>query len=637
MTAVVDQNEVFLGGTYFPIDGPVRPRLVSPFPAKVVIGDATRSDQILASQWIVSDFRGGIGVELLDERVHTDRYNWGVIESRDRNKLYLPPLAVKTTSPTNAVNCELLADFNGYVWAVFKTTEPMYRLYYYDNDIWNEVASAAQTLPPSGWTRYQGRLYLFYRSKYVFVNGDHSIGSRNIEALLGVSFDDKLVVIEPNGQLKWSLDPEAASPTWTDNAKVDVEYIGSQTRITSMVVHRNAADEPTIFVGTEQAGVYAVDFFYEKAYLTDLQFVNPDGGLGMAVWNDGNLYVPEGLAVHRVAQRSIAKVGLDRDDGPPKGLLAGRIAALVPTRDSLYALVDNTTATFVNPSNRWATADGTFTAQVVGGVTFSGGNYLLAFNAQGWHPLFASQPINERSQVALFSPRYGAHRVWFGAEGAVYYLGLPDKQTSPLKDEGSEYAATGYLETGWFDKGFPEIDGLAIKLRLRTIYTTATEKITVQYALDEETGWRDFPGGGGVVTQPGVTDLYFVDPSGPAHVEGEGLPFRSIRFRFNFERGDDPRRTPVLVFASLYFQKVPDATWGWGFRLNLTRPHRGKSPEELLEALKEIVSRKHLSQFRFRSNDGEVAAFVRPSGALGAEFTGLDERGTYEMQVVQVG
>ena len=43
---VVEQNEIYLNGTYYPLSRPVQSVLASIYPAKVVIGDTTKDSQI---------------------------------------------------------------------------------------------------------------------------------------------------------------------------------------------------------------------------------------------------------------------------------------------------------------------------------------------------------------------------------------------------------------------------------------------------------------------------------------------------------------------------------------------------------------------------------------------------------------
>ena len=60
--AVVDTNEIYLNGVYYPITRPIRSTLASIYPAKVVIGDTTKDSNLRSSIISWADWRGGIGV-----------------------------------------------------------------------------------------------------------------------------------------------------------------------------------------------------------------------------------------------------------------------------------------------------------------------------------------------------------------------------------------------------------------------------------------------------------------------------------------------------------------------------------------------------------------------------------------------
>jgi hypothetical protein len=625
MNGVIDQNEVLLDGIPFPILGPIRPRLVSPFPARVVVGDPTRTDQSIASDWVLSDWRGGLGIEDIDERVHTDRFTWAVAETRDRNKLYLPPLAVDVGAPTGYVNCELLAEFNGEIYGVWRNVSNNYVLHYLDaNGTWYQVGTAL-TYQPTGWVIYRNRLYIFYEAGYAFIDTGRNWTNRDgaVNApKFGVNFDDKLVTISADGRIYWSVNPDANPPTWTLQGTVD---IGPLQAINSMVVYRNVNDEPTLFVGTTR-GLYGIDFWTGKAYPTELQFVHPDGGLGMAPWNDGALYIPEGLGVYRLQKTTLSEVGLTRDDGPPKDVLAGRIAALAPTREYLYALLDNTTATITSPSNLVQTGGELFAAPLAAGITINGGNIILAYNRSGWHPLYVSPSVSVRSRALLHSAVFGEQRIWFGSEGRVRYIRLPNAYPTPLKDPRSQYAPSGDLWTGWFDAGFSEIDKLALAVRVRCLQIPPDTSIKIQYAIDDELGWREFSGGG-VIDSTGLQVISFGD---------SGQLFKKIRFRFFLSRSSDPLQTPVLVFTALRYQLLPNQIWGWGFRVDCSKPHRGYQPEELVDYLYDLAESKRRFWFVYSDDFRNRSALVRISALLGLEQTGLDGRGIFDVQVVEV-
>ena len=46
---VIQKNEIYLNGTYYPLNRPVQSTLASIYPAKVVIGDTTKDSQLRSS------------------------------------------------------------------------------------------------------------------------------------------------------------------------------------------------------------------------------------------------------------------------------------------------------------------------------------------------------------------------------------------------------------------------------------------------------------------------------------------------------------------------------------------------------------------------------------------------------------
>ena len=128
-TKVLKENEIVLNGVRLPIVGKVQPSLVSPFPGKIVTGDVTKDDEPLASNWtIVSDLRGGIGAEEMDEATQAQRYWFGTAETRFNGHLCLPPLATSvmptgaaTLSAITAPTTPVMAD-----WAVSYATTHLY-------------------------------------------------------------------------------------------------------------------------------------------------------------------------------------------------------------------------------------------------------------------------------------------------------------------------------------------------------------------------------------------------------------------------------------------------------------------------------------------------------------------------------
>ena len=120
MARVIKPNEVLLNSVRYPIIGTVRPSLISQFPAKIVIGDYTKDTEQVASNWIVSDQRGGILIEEMDESVHADRSWWSTCNFRYRGHLILPVLVTDCGSGgLTAYDAEIIFRKGDDIYAAF--------------------------------------------------------------------------------------------------------------------------------------------------------------------------------------------------------------------------------------------------------------------------------------------------------------------------------------------------------------------------------------------------------------------------------------------------------------------------------------------------------------------------------------
>ena len=95
---VVEDNEIFLNGVYYPVVRPVQSSLASIYPAKIVIGDTTRDSNLRSSVIAWSDWRGGIGVERMQGAADADRAWYSTCNLRHRHHLVLPALSTATTN-----------------------------------------------------------------------------------------------------------------------------------------------------------------------------------------------------------------------------------------------------------------------------------------------------------------------------------------------------------------------------------------------------------------------------------------------------------------------------------------------------------------------------------------------------------
>ena len=161
---VLRSNEIELNGKFYKIVGPVRPRLASRFPGKVVMGDYSKDSEVLASSWIISDQRGGILVEEMDEAIHLDRSWWSTCDARFKNQIVLPAPATATTALSGGISsnltitnrdCETAA--SGWTGGTGRSSAQKY-----ENDHSWELSSSSATQTATTWTSdLQGKKVYF--------------------------------------------------------------------------------------------------------------------------------------------------------------------------------------------------------------------------------------------------------------------------------------------------------------------------------------------------------------------------------------------------------------------------------------------------------------------------------------------
>ena len=169
---VVEANEIFLNGVYYPTTRPVRSTLASIYPAKVVIGDTTKDSQLRSSIVAWSDWRGGIGLNRVEGGGAADvnRAWYSTCQLRYKNHLVLPGLATETTAPShgftdtyigaiNTLDDEVYAFWNGSA-----IEDP--RLYKYSdtNGEWTELTQDATDRVTDSvvFTNADGTTYLVF-------------------------------------------------------------------------------------------------------------------------------------------------------------------------------------------------------------------------------------------------------------------------------------------------------------------------------------------------------------------------------------------------------------------------------------------------------------------------------------------
>ena len=648
---VIEDNEIYLGGTYYPLNRPVQSVLASIYPAKVTIGDTTRDSNLRSSIISWSDWRGGIGVERMQGASDADRAWYSTCNLRHRHHLVLPALSTATTaqdaddtSIQGAIT--FIQDLGTVLYAGYSSAP-----YYYSeaNDRWTRVthSSSAYSFPAaptdSITVRMGGSDYIVVApgGGYSYFSSATTVTDKTTDAKFLTYWDDRLWGIDATGQLWYTLTIDG---TPVNDAKLPVQ----NDYVTDLFVGRDAIGEQIIYAATK-TGLYAHDYANQRWVETQFQLpFHNFNGTGSVRWRD-SIYTPSGLGIYKYINGSnnavITVMGPDRDDGIP-ATYRGTIRKLVGTHTELIAAIDATTAPGAQASTDipWqggATSGSSARSQNVIAAS-SGQSSIVAWNDTGWETKWTAPTAKAGKAVDVMlvsNAGKGDYRLWWGLDGQVYSQLIPFDVTNPsqlVAVDGTDYAyaASGTHETPWFDAQQTEVDKLAIKLKVEVQDASGDETVSVSYATNYSTTYTDLT----TITSTtlGATEgtQTFLLPTSDSPV---GVSFRSIKFKLTLARGSsDTSKSPDVVSLTLEYRKKLEAKYGHTVEVDLNTTYKGKDPMQLRSSLVSSIESNTLQEFTFRDDGGGTRNYyVDVTSATGIEYTGHDERGSSRITLVE--
>ena len=644
--SVVEQNEIFLNGVYYPTTRPVRSTLASIYPAKVVIGDTTKDSNLRSSIIAWSDWRGGIGVNRMEGAGGVNRAWYSTCQLRYKNHLVLPGLATESTTPSHSLADATIGAINTLsdevyaVWNGSSSVSP--QLYKYNNtsDTWGSALSTGsmvdQVTDSVVFTDAGGTTYLVFAhydgsgSGYTYSSNGSSWTTDTTDTKFVTAWDERLWGISHAGQLWYAT----SIGTEVNDAVLPLPD-GS---VTALFVARNAAGIPIIYAATTQ-GLFAHNADNAKWENTQMDFpVHPDNGKGTLTWRD-SVYIPAGNGLFKYINGNnaavITVVGPDRDDGLPSDR-RGSIRHMAGSHNELLVGIDARTAPSTIASTslpyQWISHQG---SPVITGD--SGYSLIVGYNDMGWEVKWQSATSGKGFDSIHVSDAYSKYRVWWGHNDIVHFMDLPKDIINPSEVSEFAYALQGVHETPWFNAGQSEVDKLALSLRIEAQDLTSTEKIKIEYATDYSESYT---------TAVGTLDSTEMGAASGTYTytfgSKVGTAFRAIKFKLTLNRstatstGLEKFETPDMVSLTLEYRKKIAAKWGHTVDVDLTNEYKGNVPKDLRSNLISAIESTTLVEFTFRDDAGGTRNYyVDVVAAQGMEFTGHDERGSTTIQVVE--
>ena len=635
MADVDSYNQIILNGLPYKTRGPVPDTNLAVFPGKVTIGDYGLDSNPLLSAWVMSDWTGGLGIEDMNESLDVNRYKLGTLYTRYPNQISAPFKVVDfayTAAGVGAYDWRFIGNVKD---SATGNWDLIYIAGATSLDVSSQINGALGTLstqPVGPPVVFQGtsantRIVMPLGSAGYAVASNaggflEQAADANHPALqAAVVWDNKIIGIDVDGQLWWSVEVSAAN--WTSYG--NTAKLPSQVSTRSMTTYFDRQGAPAIYIVTD-TDVWQFDPNGPELWTIDVSFPpHPYQGLASCKWG-GDLYFSVGTGVHRYTGGSLSAVGLDRDGGLPieyAGYIVG--GGLVAGYNSLFAFV---------------------TAPDLSGYTFTGTtptatSAVYEFTGIGWHMIWEStteEIVPHSMGISRVDGVGDAFCLLWGTKDAtnltsyIHQLNLPVGFFNPRQKARTTggYASSGWLITGVFDAGMPGYEKLANALDV-TMAANDSGTFRVYYQKDDgisETGaWTQL----GIVTDanPGVTTSF---PFGTYDQIYPGLTFKRIRFKFSFEDGDATGGPVIMESAVLSFVKKTPPSWSWTVELDLTTSDTGRSPQVQIDELDDLLESGVMVPFVLRGETFRVYV-AQLTGSL---ETGADESGFRRVSLLEV-
>lgn len=455
------------------------------------------------------------------------------------------------------------------------------------------------------------RLYVYlgddaqYRSMTTAEAFTITTNAAGLEAYWGWQFDNKLFKSNTSGTVKYSTDPESATPTWS--AGGTITDIASQ--IESFTVGRDAAGSPQSYCATNSV-LKVLDLDTPEWVDTEVKLPNhPIGGQGFTYFN-GKLYLSYGLAIKEYYAETgfVRDIGLTERDGLPVEY-NGEVTKLLGDSglEVMFVGVD---------------------ASVTSGNSKSG---LYAWDG-GWQCWWVDTANNGAIYDIIVSSAESGYAVYWAIGSKIYYIDIPRGIQNPDKISQS-YGTAGIFVSPWFDAGNAAADKLAKSLSTFTRGVTSTETIALKYRIDHTCGDLD----SGWTTMDTLNTVAESGTNEELFASGVGESVNAIQFRLDFVTAGSTAKADMQAMV-FYYKKRTGGETVWSWVVPIVVDNEGQtSAKEKWENLKAAKDSATDVLFSYHPNDASTESYyVSVDTFTGTTETGRRYEGNYTLRLIQV-
>jgi len=581
--AQYQDNSIFINDIEFIVHGPIAVGAISEFTTGLKIGAATYDERENAFWAVLDDFSGGFGHRILDIRAaggtHFD--NVGGVDVRHPRHISLPGLRTVTTPASSLNPTSIASNSTPFVVSMLPSNVGV-------DAIHMAIGNAVYTLGLTGaLTRratfagaskivsiidFRGsdgtrRLYLcnetsanyfFSTDGTTWSDGSGLAGQSGMLLLReAIVWDAQIIAYGQTAGGAIGLTSSADGVNWSnDDSNIGFHWIPRDGNGVSMVGIAMAPWGASAVYFIDLGSLYVLDWYVYNA--VKIQGLGEDNRLLRGtIWN-GQIVVTDGRRVwlYEPASANIRPIGPFGIEGAAPSWIDNdyRIAQLIAGANDLFALCVSESLNVPSNDYRIAVYNGVgwswFGPEVTGQIPWGAIIGTLVSTTDTGTFTARSLHVMQHPLASLTTTLSS----WQLPEiGDVAYVGSGRNQSfedGPLN-----------FETGWFDGGFSDLEGVLLKMAIDGYQINADETVRVEYRLnnDETSAYTDL----GTFTDVQQT-LFFT-------TDRKGLPFKTVQFRISLDRGSTAQATPILRALILLFDKKPLLRTSWTVKIDAAR------------------------------------------------------------------
>jgi hypothetical protein len=459
-------------------------------------------------------------------------------------------------------------------------------------------ATAPTAIVPS----LNGKLYIFLGDSYTYavMTTAEAFSVGNASGYWAFQWDNKLFKVLTNGTVHYSINPDAASPTWT--ASATITDIASQIESFALGDDFMEGTVPYCATNTSLRFLNFTDASWDNTALSLPGLAN--SGKGFCHWRDG-LYISSGLDVIKFQSAQvpmITNVSMLKGGGIPSEYNGHIVKLCGDGTNEMFAAVD---------------------ASQLSGTQKSG---LYAWDDIGWKCWWVDSANDSAMAEIIVSNAESGYAVYWSCGSTIYYIDTPQGIRNPTYLATETFASSGTLYTSWFDGGWLVGNKRVNKVRIGTKGVSATETLVVKYRTnkvntDLSTGWTTL----GTITSGTETSYTFGS--------GIGQIFSSIQFCISFARGATTTSTPIAQYITMEYNKLIPKVWGWQMTLDCSSLWHDVPPKTLLSNLVTAAETETLITLVYV----DTTYYVEVVSVTGSRLTGGEiEKGRYAVFVREI-